>query len=345
MLDAIRNGGAEEYEKILSSDLDRQALFARFSAYGEFCEGYDCLLDTEGRYAANMVVELAPGRSIRFIRLNSALLCHGNENDEVPELLVGARQFTIPRENGEEVVALIHHPLNWFKDKAQVLQYLRSRARLLVSGHEHNPKVVVEQFEEGADFMMLAAGATVPSKSEAIYVFTYNIIEFDWDPDRDALKVTIHPRVWNPQKTQFENDPVRLGGVEPWYLLECPNFRSGVIKKMDNATANQAAAEDVAREPVIEMVAQAEPIQEDLQVTPQNPGYRLELLRFFRDLTEGERLRILISLDAISPDSDDRMTQALERRLFDWLIRQGKIDNVRRLIDECIFSKKQGGEV
>jgi len=342
MLDAIRIGGAEEYEKILSNDLDRQALFARFRAYGEFCEGYDCLLDTEGRYAANMVVELAPGRSIKFIRLNSALLCHGEENDEEPELLMGARQFTIPRENGEEIVALIHHPLNWFKDKAQVSDYLRSRARVLVSGHEHNPKVVVDQFEEGADFLMLAAGATVPSRSEAVYVFTYNIIEFDWDPDSDALKVTMHPRVWNPQKTQFEMDSARLGGLEPRYMLECPNFRRGVAKKVENAPANQAAAPEVDREPIIEMVAQAESVQEGLQVSPETPGYRLELLRFFRDLTEGERLRILIALDAISADSDDRMTQAGERRLFDWLIRQGKIDDLRHLVDEYISRKNQG---
>lgn len=342
MLDEIRAGGAAEYEKILANDLDRQALFSRFKAYGEFCEGYDCLLDTEGRYATNMAVELAPGRLIKFIRLNSSLLCHGKENDEEPELLMGARQFTIPRENGEEIVALIHHPLNWFKDKVQVSDYLRSRTRVLVSGHEHNPKVIVEKFEKGADFMMLAAGATVPSKSEAVYVFTYNIIEFEWDADRDALKVTMHPRVWNPQKTRFELDSDRLGGPEPLYVLECPNFRAGVANKVENASANQTVAQKVDREPVIEMVAQAESIQEGLQVSPENPGYRLELLRFFRDLTEGERLRILISLDAISAESDDRMTQAVERRLFDWLVRQGKIDDLRRLIDEYISNNDQG---
>lgn len=341
LLDAIRDGGAAEYERILSNNIDRQALFARFKAYGEFCEGYDCLLDTEGRYAANMVVELAPGRSIKFIRLNSALLCHGKENDEAPELLVGARQFTIPRENGEEIVALIHHPLNWLKDKAQVSDYLRSRAKVLVSGHEHNPKVVVDHLEEGSDFMMLAAGATVPSKSEAVYVFTYNIIEFDWDPDRDALKVTMHPRVWNPQKTKFEGDAERLGGPGSQYVLECPNFRAGVAKKRENEPANQAATPEESSEPVIEMVAQAESVQEGLQVSPETPGYRLELLRFFRDLTEGERLLILITLDAISADSDDRMTQAVERRLFDWIIRQGKIDDLRRLVDTYISRNNQ----
>lgn len=256
---------------------------------------------------------------------------------------MGARQFTIPRADGEEIVALIHHPLNWFKDKAEVSDYLRSRARVLVSGHEHNPKVIVEKFEEGADFMTLAAGATVPSKSEAVYVFTYNIIEFDWDPDCDALTVTMHPRVWNPQKTRFELDDDRLGGPEPRYVLECPNFRAGIAKKVENAQRNHAAAPEMDREPVIEMVAQAESVQEGLQVSPEIPGYRLELLRFFRDLTEGERLRILISLDAISADSDDRMTQAVERRLFDWLIRQGKVDDLRQLIDEYIADKNQGG--
>lgn len=345
MLEKIRDGGAVEYEQILSNELDRQILFARFKAYGDFCEGYDCLLDNEGRYAANMVVELAPGRSIKFIRMNSSLLCHGNESDEEPELLVGARQFTIPRTEGEEIVALIHHPINWFKDKEDVSNYLRSRVRVLMSGHEHNPKVAIEKIEDGADFMTLAAGATVPSKSEEAYVFTYNIIEFDWDADRDALKVTMHPRVWNPVLTRFESDPDRLGGAQALHLLECPNFRAGASKKVQNTTVSQAVVTAADHGPVVEMVAQPESIEEGLPVSPEAPGYRLELLRFFRDLTEGERLRILISLNAISTESDERMTQAIERRLFDWLVRQGKLDNLRALIDEYISKKNQGGTV
>lgn len=95
LLDEIRAGGAVEYEKVLANELDRRTLFARFQEYGKFSEGYDCLLDTEGRFTTNMVVELSPGRSIRFIRLNSSLLCHGKENNEEPELLVGSRQFTM----------------------------------------------------------------------------------------------------------------------------------------------------------------------------------------------------------------------------------------------------------
>lgn len=344
LLDEIRAGGAVEYEKVLANELDRQALFARFQEYGKFCEGYDCLLDTEGRFATNMVVELSPGRSIRFIRLNSSLLCHGKENDEEPELLVGSRQFTIPRNEGEEVVALIHHPLNWFKDSDEVSTYLRSRVRVLASGHEHNPKVTVEKIEENTDFMMVAAGATVPSRSEDIYVFTYNIIEFDWDEDSDGLQVTMHPRVWSPQNTRFEMDATRLGAPDPRFVLGCPNFRAGAVKVAENVAIGVVPAMADDREPLVEMIAEADSVQEGLEVSPEVRGYRLELLRFFRDLTEGERLRILILLDAITSDSEDRMTQAVERRLFDWLIREGKIESIRSLIDQALSKKNLGGE-
>ncbi len=227
ILDAIKSGGAAEYESILANESDRSLLFARFGAYGKFCEGYDCALDSEGRFAANMHVELAPGRSIRFVRMNSSLLCTGTENDENPELLVGARQFTIPRTKGEEIVVLIHHPLHWLKDQHDASQYIKSRARILISGHEHNPKVSVENIEGGSDVLMLAAGATVPTKSNDVYTFTYNIIEFDWDRGSDALAVTIHPRAWNPDFTRFESDSKRLGGTDPKFVLGCPNFRDG----------------------------------------------------------------------------------------------------------------------
>lgn len=185
LLDVIRRGGAAEYEKILANDHDRASLFARFEEYGRFCEGYDCALDSEGRYSTNLHVELTPGRAIRFIRLNSSLLCTGDESDEEPELMVGARQFVIPRADGEEMIVLIHHPLNWIKDKDDVATYLRSRARVVISGHEHDPKVHVEQVEANCDLMMLASGATVPFKSDDIYTFTYNVLEFDWDSNAD----------------------------------------------------------------------------------------------------------------------------------------------------------------
>lgn len=69
------------------------------------------------------------------------------------------------------------------------------------------------------------------------------------------------------------------------------------------------------------------------KMNPELPGYRLLLLRFFRDLTEGERLRILTELVTFPLDSQDHLTHATERRLFDWLIGQGKLEKLQQLVD------------
>lgn len=340
LLDDIRQGGAEAYERILSNDIDRAALFARFEAFAQFAEGYDCPLDTEGRYSTNLLVELAPGRALRFVRMNSSLLCRGKENDEEPELMVGARQFTVERTPGEETVVLIHHPLNWYKDSEDAARYLQSRARVMISGHEHNPKVQVKPVKQGTDFMMLAAGATVPFKSDENYTFSYNIIEFAWDSEADALAVTVHPRSWNFNETCFESDEVRLGGKEPRFVLGSPNFRNGSHQPRKKSGTVEAISAKI--EPIVEIVAalntEAQPV-----VPPEDAGYRLVLLRFFRDLTEGDRLRVLVDLKAIDTDSDEPVTQATERKLLDWLVSKGRISEVSTMIENLISKRNEVG--
>lgn len=348
ILDHIRAGGTEEYEAILNNPTDRAALFDRFEDYGRFSFGYNCPLNNEGAFASEMEVNLAPGRAIRFIRLNSSLLCHGGERDEHPELMIGARQFIIPRTNGVENIVLVHHPLSWYKDQDQVRDYIRSRARVFISGHEHNPKVSIDNVEDGCDVMMLAAGATVPFKSNDIYTFTYNIIEFDWDEEIDGLSVTMHPRAWNAQRTCFEADETRLGGEDPNFRLACPFFRKANSPDTPK-TAQPADAPDVEESaysvaPTIEMVPM-EPLEgEPRSMPPNEEGYETARLKFFRDLLEGERLRILVELDALPENFDERMSQGLERRLLDMLVRNGKLGDVEKMMDQLIGERKDGAQ-
>lgn len=342
LLDYIRAGGAADYEKVVDNPFDRTSLLARFEDYGSFSFGYDCALDGEVRFATNLRVELAPGRWIRFIRMNSSLLCHGKERDDAPELMIGARQFTIPRHPGEENVVLVHHPLNWYKDADDVRQYVRSRARVFISGHEHDPKVAIDHVEAECDVMMLAAGAAVPFKSDDIYTYTYNIIEFDWDQEADALAVTMHPRAWNPERTSFQADEKRLGGSEPRFTLGSPNFRKCKRPDVGEDSVGSLAAGVSEPEPVVEVVAADGEEGEMPPMPPPVEGYELALLRFFRDLLENERLRILVELDAIPADSDERMTQGVERKLFDWLVGQGRLSEVNRMIDRLIDERKEG---
>jgi hypothetical protein len=346
ILDYIRAGGAEEYEKILNNPTDRGALFSRFEDYGRFSFGYNCPLNNEGIFASEMEVTLAPGRAIRFIRFNSSLLCHGKERHEEPELIIGARQFIIPRTNGVENVVLVHHPLNWYKDQDQAKDYIRSRARVFISGHEHDPKVSIDNVEQGCDLMMLAAGATVPFKSNDVFTFTYNIIEFGWDEEIDGLSVTMHPRTWNPQRTRFEADEKRLGGKNPNFRLACPSFReAGRLEAAAAATPADVPAttgEDCSVAPTIEMMPMESLEGGPQSMPPKTEGYELARLRFFRDLLEGERLRILVDLDALPENSNERMSQGLERKLLDMLVRDGKLGDIEKMIDQLIGERKDG---
>lgn len=343
LLDVIRTGGPEKYEEVIGNAMDRASLFARFEDYERFCYGYQCELDVEAKAATNLHVELAPGRSIRFIRMNSSLLCTGSERDDDPELALGERQFIIGRKDGEENIVLIHHPLNWYKDSDAVRTYMRSRARVLITGHEHNPKVDVDPVEEGCDLMMLAAGATAPFKSNDVFTFTYNVIEFDWDPVNDGLIVTMHPRAWNPERTRFEADEKRLGGKQPQFKLGCPNFRraprSPVLAESAELAGDTQPEEII--EPIVELVpAEVEGGEGGTTMPPSIEGFELTMLRFFRDLLESERLRILVELDALPQDSDDRMTRGLQRKLLEWLAREGKLPDVEQLMNELMVERE-----
>ena len=103
----------------------------------------------------------APGRTVRFVRLNSALIC--SRRDDEGKLILGARQRVFEAVDGEEMVVLVHHPLNWLQDSREAARYFQSRARVIISGHEHFPSLDIKPIEQGCDLLMLAAGAPAPA--------------------------------------------------------------------------------------------------------------------------------------------------------------------------------------
>lgn len=232
--------------------------------------------------------------------------------------------------------------MSWYKDKDQVRNYIRSRARVFISGHEHDPKVSVDNVEQGCDVLMLAAGATAPFHSDEVYTFTYNIIEFDWDEEIDGLSVTIHPRAWNPQRTCFENDDTRLGGSNPSYHLNSPNFRNSPRLSTSAIAPTITKDAHAARLTPVPEIAMPEPSNGISQPVPLNneEGYETARLRFFRDLYEVERLQILVERGALSEKFNERMTQGVERRLFDMLARDGKLDGIEAMINTLITERK-----
>lgn len=334
MLSEIAEKGESALDKFLETDRDREMLYSRFSAYRPFAEGYDSPLDNDGGLAGDCTVELAPNRTLRFICLNTALIC--SKSDSEGSLLLGARQRVLPKTDGQELIVIGHHPLNWLQDSEDARRYLRSRARVFISGHEHLLSVQVDKISTDCDLLMLAAGATVPPLANDIYRYTYNIIEFDWDQELDALCVTVHPRTWSEERKVFEADAALLGGKDPKFTLGCPNFRRGssLVQPLDQ---RQGYAEKATE--VIPLVGKKTLDSEVVKCDGEDgvvmsDQYPLLLLRFFRDLAAGQRMAILVKLGVLPDDWPEPLTHTIERRLFDDLNRKGRLDELEAAINE-----------
>lgn len=322
-IEAIIKEGDSTLDLLLDDEASREALFTRFGAYRDFSDGYGCVLDCGGELSSDGVVELAPGRSIRFVRLNSALIC--SKSDDKGKLMLGKRQRVLPTSSGEEVIVLVHHPLNWFQDSDDARRYIQSRARVLISGHEHFPSVQMHTVEEGCDLLMLAAGATAPDYIADGYTYKYNILEFDWDEEADGLSVTINPRTWDDEHKRFSTDHEFLNGRSTRCVLSAPNFRRG---KEPQKGISPSAIVRVEVTPQINPVAQG-----GSAVLPIVAGEKLLRLRFFRDLTEGQRLNILADVDAIPAEMHEKVNNAIEQTLFHRAVRMGKAGAIQVAID------------
>lgn len=333
MLSEIAAKGAAALDSFLVDEQDREVLYGRLRQYGKFSSAYDCPLDGAGGIAGQQTIPLAPGRTLRFIGLNSALSC--GKDDEQGKLMLGAKQWVLPRNAGEELVVLCHHPLHWFRDSDEALKYVRSRARVFMSGHEHNPSFNVQPIEDGCELLMLAAGATTPPKATETYKYTYNIIEFDWDEEKDGLKVTLFPRVWSDTGTRFEENVDLPGRELNPAVLGCPNFRNAPATA--EVTVSEQTSEFAGTTPVqAETETEAERIRMD-------DDFPLQLLRFFRDITGAQRLAVLIALGALPADWQEPLNQSAERRALDRMQAEHRVEELRAAIDKQIEVRETGG--
>jgi hypothetical protein len=335
MLAEISEKGESRLDFFLELEKDREVFYGRFDAYREFAEAYDCPLDRDGGTAGERATRIGPDRTLRFIGLNSALCCA--KKDEKGKLLLGARQRVLPRKVGEELVVICHHPLPWLRDSDEARQYVRSRARVFISGHEHTPQIVVDRIENGCDLLMIAAGATVPPVADEEFTFTYNVLEFAWDAATDGLTVKIHPRVWSPSRTAFEANTKLFGHDTVCNTLGCPNFRGALVSR-DMATPQDEAVEhrnEANNAAVNNDVTDAGSQEERNAMEDKFPFL---LLRFFRDLTATQRLTILVEMGALPKNWNGALTHPLERRAIDSLKSNGKLDllenEIRKFLNE-----------
>jgi predicted MPP superfamily phosphohydrolase len=339
MLAEIAEKGEPRLDYFLEMEKDREVFYGRFEDYREFAEAYNCPLDRDGGTAGERVMELAPGRTLRFIGLNSALCCA--KNDEKGKLLLGARQRTLPRRVGEELVVICHHPLPWLRDSEEARQYVRSRARVFISGHEHTPQLAVDPVHADCDLLTIAAGATIPPVANDEFTFTYNLLEFDWDHATDRLAVTVYPRIWSRTETAFEANTKAFGSEKVAHTLGCPNFRGNVHSEEKTAALpkNARPTDDAHKNLAVNEPTDAGS-QEERNVMEDK--FPFLLLRFFRDLTATQRLTILVEMGALPKNWSGVLTHPMERRAFDSLKSHGKLDGLEREIQKFLGAPANG---
>ena len=329
MLNEIAAGGEEKLDDFLESEQDREVLYSRFAAYRSFAEGYGCPLDRSGGIASDRRLEIAPGRILRFIGLNSALVC--SANDQEGRLLLGARQHVLPREAGEELVVLCHHPLHWLQDSDDTRRYVRSRARVFVYGHEHNPSVEKETVEDKVDLISLSAGAAVPPETDGGYNYTYNLLIFDWDSTADRLKVKIVPRAWSPEGTRFDVDDLHFNEAVLTLWADCPNFRR---LEQERRTASPFADSPRLEKDERDLHIEGQHLGDTDGHEPMADSCALTLLRFFRDLLPGQRIAVLVKLGVLPHGGHDSLTHNIERQLVDALVEAGRLTELEVAINE-----------
>lgn len=331
-LEDIAAKGEPMLDAVLEAAVDREMFYARFDGYRPFAAGYGCPLDFEGGHAGERVIEIAPNRSLRFIGLNTALIC-GALREEHGRLLLGARQRVVPKRSGEEVVLIAHHPLAWLQDSDDAARYIRNRARVLITGHEHNPSARVDTVRDGCDVLMLAAGAAVPPHANDGYTYTYNLLEFAWDSATDGLQVTVTPRAWLDDDKNFRADGGKLGSEQRTFSLGCPNFRQAGQSPRHGETEHSDVAAVCVGDDVLKSPTPPEPDKRK-GAESMDDRFAMLRLRFFRELSPAKRIAVLVKLGVLPEDWSEAMTHPIELRVIEKLRADGRLDDLERALNE-----------
>ena len=181
----------------------------------------------------------------------------------------------------------------------------------------------IESIEEGGDLMMLAAGATVPPNSDDTFNYCYNFIEFDWDDETDALSVYVRPRAWVDARKQFGADDAQLGGQDPRFILACPNFWK--TPQTDDLPTQEAVVNGASDTVIITALDDHAPKTQEEEMVDTYP---LLLLRFFRDISQAQRISVLVSLGALPPNWSGVLNESIERKAFDSLVEKGRSEEL-----------------
>lgn len=201
-VDEINNTVAE----YLRDHAGKTEIFSPLKNYNAFAAKFG------GHFSADQLywqedLRLNDGSRLRIRGLNSALCSNKEDDADKAKLVVGSAQCVLDRANALEYLIMCHHPPEWLRDHDNVLEFLESRARLILFGHKHKLRVQVRK-TKGFDCLHLHAGAINPERHDGTrphYNFLRLRVDADTAKKTRTLRVELYPRVWGGQ-TEFIAD-------------------------------------------------------------------------------------------------------------------------------------------
>ncbi len=296
----------DEVGKLLADPTSESAILAKLQAYRNFAAGYDGgdFGSGEDAYWASDLTDLGPV-SLRLVGLNSTLFCL--KKDSPGDLVLPAKQYTKALElnSAEELIALIHHPLEWLKNKSQASEWIVAKARVLMMGHEHVFEIEKREPGGGLPRLEIRSGAVNPPGEIERYEFYYNLLEFraEHRAGRMFLIVTVKPRRWNRKGMRFDANADQFESKDYEFQLERWRTDWEAAKPEQQVEGNS-------------------PSKAQKNAEGQDMSDALARIRrmFWHELTRVERLEILVSMKLLQ-DPGIALTHNLERLAFDKLIR------------------------
>jgi hypothetical protein len=315
----IANANPDELDTLISSSIYRdemacKMLLAKLDNYLEFANRYGKdFVSCEKPYWIQDALGLG-SPVIRFVGLNTVLF--SDKHDAKGRLALGQNQYILPRCDDVEYVVLLHHPLDWLGDCQRARDYLGSRARIWLMGHEHTLRAQDAE-TKGFERLEVYAGATNPPTEDG-YEYRYNwlVLSVRTVNDGRQLAVSFWPRIWDPSTTRFIADTSYPEGQEyrDFYLS---------LARAESQSAEEVTESLVTSSPVGPFMEGASLPENEHYVTRDDKDFRRLQFLFWKKLDRNQRVHVLAELGMLPDDS--QLQPIWIRRGLDAARHQGKL--------------------
>ncbi len=288
------------------------SLTDKLTDYQAFASSYGCRFKSPSRPRWNRLFSMGDDCKLNIVGLTTVQVCDGDDvNDVKGALLLGKHQYVFDRAPRIEQIVVMHHPLEWLKDQREAHQYLSTRARVLIFGHEHFQEISKIEAANHEDRLVISSGAVTPEHATDPYIYRYNVLEFSLVRvgGEPCLAVTVFPRVWILERTRFDADTARLGGRESTtFELRCPQFKLPANKTPSTVPITDGSTND----------------DPNMDADDSEAFARLNYF-FWRYLGWQERLKVLVQADVLPKVPQAPLPQTVEHLALDRARTEGKL--------------------